>query len=67
MTHYAALDVSLRSVALCIVDNNEDMKLEKSVKAEVEDIVQLLRSFDDEIASVGLEAGVDRICFFLLQ
>ena len=58
MTHYVALDVSLRSVAICIVDNNGDIKLEKSVKAEVEDIVHLLRSFDGEITSVGLEAGV---------
>ena len=39
MPHYVALDVSLRSVAISIVDNNGDIKLEKSVKAEVEDIV----------------------------
>ncbi len=58
MTHYVALDVSLRSVAICIVDNNGDIQLEKSVKAEIEDIVRLLRSFDGEIISVGLEAGV---------
>jgi transposase len=58
MTHYVALDVSLRSVAICIVDDNGDITLEKSVKAEVEDIVQILRSFDGEITSVGLEAGV---------
>ncbi len=58
MTHYVALDVSLRSVAICIVDNNGDIQLEKSVNAEVEDIVQILRSFDGEITSVGLEAGV---------
>ena len=58
MTHYVALDVSLRSVAICIVDDNGDVRLERSVKAEVEDIVEILRSFDGEIASVGLEAGV---------
>ncbi len=58
MTHYVALDVSLRSVAICIVDDNGDITLEKSVNAEVEDIVQILRSFDGEITSVGLEAGV---------
>jgi len=58
MTHYVALDVSLRSVAICIVDDNGDITLEKSVNAEVEDIVQILRPFDGEIASVGLEAGV---------
>ncbi len=40
MTHYAALDVSLRSVAICIVDSNGDIKLERSVDSEVEDIVR---------------------------
>jgi transposase len=58
MTHYAALDVSLRSVAICVVDGNGDIKLERSVDSEVEDIVHILRSFDGEITSVGLEAGV---------
>jgi transposase len=58
MTHYVALDVSLRSVAICIVDDNGDIKLERSIDAEVEDIVHLLRSFNGEITSIGLEAGV---------
>ncbi len=57
MTHYAALDVSLRSVAICVVDSNGDIKLERSVDSEVEDIVHILRSFDGEINYVGLEAG----------
>ena len=56
MTHYVALDVSLRSVAICIVDDNGDITLEKSVNAEVEDIVQILRSFDGEI---GKRSGND--------
>jgi len=58
MTHYVALDVSLRSVAVCIIDDDGDIKLEKSITSEVEDIVHALRSFDGEITSIGLEAGM---------
>ncbi len=58
MTHYAALDVSLRSVAICIIDNDGAIRLETSVPSEVEDITAVLDSFDGTIVSVGLEAGV---------
>jgi len=58
MTHYVALDVSLRSVAICIIDAEGTIKRETSVVSDVEDIVHVLGTFDGEIASVGLEAGV---------
>jgi len=58
MTHYAALDVSLRSVAICIIDNEGAIRLETSVPSEVEDITAVLDSFDGTIVSVGFEAGV---------
>jgi len=58
MTHYAALDVSLRSVAICIIDNDGKIRLETSVPSEVEDITAVLDTFDGTIVSVGLEAGV---------
>ena len=58
MTHYAALDVSLRSVAICIIDNDGAIRLETSVPSEVEDITAVLDAFDGTITSVGLEAGV---------
>jgi len=58
MTHYAALDVSLRSVAICIIDNEGAIRLETSVPSEVENITAVLDSFDGTIVSVGLEAGV---------
>jgi hypothetical protein len=57
MTYYAALDVGLRTVALCIVDEAGGVKLEKSLPSEVEDIVSCLRDFGEEVACVGLEAG----------
>ena len=58
MTHYAALDVSLRSVAICIIDNEGAIRLETSVPSEIEDITAVLDSFDGTMTSVGLEAGV---------
>jgi len=58
MTHYAALDVSLRSVAICIIDNDGKIRLETSVPSEIEDITAVLDAFDGTIVSVGLEAGV---------
>ncbi len=58
MTYYAALDVSLRSVAICIIDAEGQIRLETSVPSEVEDIAQVLETFGGDIISVGLEAGV---------
>ncbi len=57
MTYYAALDVGLRTTAVCIVDGNGEIQLEKSLASEVDDIVTCLRGFGAEIAAVGLEAG----------
>ena len=34
---YAALDVSLRSVAICIIDHDGKVRLERSVPSEVPD------------------------------
>lgn len=57
MTYYAALDVSLRSVAICIVDDQGEIQLERSVESDVEDIVHCFAHFGQPIQSVGLEAG----------
>jgi transposase len=57
MTYYAALDVGLRSVALCIIDETGVVRLERSLPSEVSDIVACLSDFGEEIACVGLEAG----------
>jgi len=54
---YAALDVSLRSVAICIVDQEGAIRLERSVPSEVPDLVRCLHGFGEPIARVGLEAG----------
>jgi len=57
MTYYAALDVSLRSVAICIVDELGKIQLEVSANSDVEDIVHCFTRFGEPIESVGLEAG----------
>ena len=57
MTYYAALDVSLRTVNLCVIDEQGDIQVEAKLASEVEDIVSYLRALDIELAGVGLEAG----------
>jgi len=49
MTYYAALDVSLRSVAICIVDDQGEIHLERSVDSDVEDIVHCFAHFGQPI------------------
>jgi transposase len=54
---HAALDVSLRSVAICIIDQAGKVRLERSVPFDVPDLVQCLNEFGEPIHQVGLEAG----------
>ena len=54
---YAALDVSLRSVAICIIDHEGKVRLERSVPSDVPDLVRCLQEFGEPIHQVGLEAG----------
>ncbi len=54
---YAALDVSLRSIAVCIIDEAGKVRLERSVGSEVPDVVRCLHEFGEPIGQVGFEAG----------
>ena len=40
---YAALDVWLRSVAVCIIDGDGKVKLERSIPSDVPDLVRCLQ------------------------
>ena len=57
MNYYAALDVSLRSVHLCVVDGNGEIQAEGQVDSEAEAIDAFLRKLGLPITLVGLEAG----------
>ena len=57
MTYYAALDVSLRTVNVCVIDDGGEIHAEAKLASEVEDIVAYLRDLGLEIVTIGLEAG----------
>ncbi|MEG3663475.1 IS110 family transposase, partial [Celeribacter halophilus] len=68
MEYYVGLDVSLRSCALCIVDNKGKVYLERELPCEVEDIADCLAAFEHPIKRVGFEAGaMSQHLFFGLQ
>jgi hypothetical protein len=57
MTYYTGIDVSLRSVSICVVDDRARSVLRAKVAAEIDAIVERLRRFSSEVKSVGFEAG----------
>jgi transposase len=57
MAYHTALDVSLRSVSICIVDDDGAIQYEGKAASDVSDIVNCLKRFDPSIDSVGFEAG----------
>src|SRR6478735_6409878 len=57
MAYYTGIDVSLRSVSICVVDDKGEVCLEAKVAAEIDAIVERLRRFSSEVKSVGFEAG----------
>ena len=57
MTYYTGIDVSLRTVSICVVDDKGEVRHEAKVPAQIEDIVDCLRRFSPEVRSVGFEAG----------
>ena len=68
MEYYAGLDVSLRSCAMCIVDNKGKVLLERELPCEVGDIAKCLSHFPHAIERVGFEAGtMSQHLYFGLQ
>ncbi|MGX9857021.1 IS110 family RNA-guided transposase (plasmid) [Limimaricola variabilis] len=57
MDYYAGLDVSLRSCALCIVDEKGSVRLERELPCEIEAIADALADFPNPVARVGFKAG----------
>jgi transposase len=57
MTYYAGLDVSLRTVNICVVDDQGEQFAETKLASDVQDIIAYLDNLNIEIESVALEAG----------
>jgi transposase len=57
MKYFTGIDVSLRSVSICVVDASGELRYEAKVAAELDVIVATLRRFSAEIKQVGFEAG----------
>jgi len=57
MNYYAALDVSLRSVHLRVIDDQGELITETKLSSEVTDIIAYLDALELEVSVVGLEAG----------
>ena len=49
MTYYAALDVSLRSVNICVIDDQGEIQAETKLDSEVTDIIAYLDSLKNLI------------------
>lgn len=57
MKLYTGLDVSLRPVAICVVDEGGEIRHEAKVEADVDRIVACLHSWSPDLKIVGFEAG----------
>ncbi len=60
MQYFVGLDVALRSLALCIIDGDGEIVLEKALLCEVDDVIACLEQFSHPIARIGFEAGTLR-------
>ena len=68
MEYFVGLDVSLRSVALCIVDARGNVRMERELPCEIDDIADCLNAFEHPIERIGFEAGaLSQHLFFGLQ
>ena len=57
MKYYAGLDVSLLSVAVCVIDGDGKVVLERSVGCEINEVVACLELLPAGIDLVGFEPG----------
>ena len=57
MDYYVGLDVSLRSIAVCVINSDGKLIFERSVACETEDIIECLRDVPSTALHIGFEAG----------
>lgn len=56
MAYYVGIDVSLETVNICVVDEEEIVTLESKIEAEPSSIIELLERSGKPVVRVGLEA-----------
>ena len=57
MIYYAGIDVSLRTVNICVIDDDGELVAETKLASDVQDIVAYLDDLEFDVESIGLEAG----------
>lgn len=57
MNNDAGIDISLRSVNICVIDDQGGFVAETKLDSEVTDIVAYLDGRNLDVSSIGLEAG----------
>lgn len=57
MSYFAGIDVSLRSVHICVVDDDGEQLAESKLSSDVQEIVAYLDELEHSIDVIGLEAG----------
>ena len=57
MTYFAGIDISLRSVNICVVDDDGELVAETKLSSDVQEIIAYLDELEYSINIVGLEAG----------
>ena len=55
MTYYAGFDVSLRTVNICVIDDEGELVAETKLASDVQDIVAYLDDLNIELESVALK------------
>jgi predicted NBD/HSP70 family sugar kinase len=62
MAYYAGIDVSLRSVSMCVVDGDGELVAEAKLTSDNQEIIAYLDELELDIDVVGLEAGTLTQC-----
>ena len=60
MVHFVGLDVSVKEMSVCVVDDAGKVILEQKVPTEPVDIIALLSSLGVTYGRIGIEAGPRR-------
>jgi transposase len=57
MSYYVGLDVALRSLALCVIDGDGGIVLERALDCDVGQVADCIRALDRPVTMIGFEAG----------